>query len=151
MATFAKGSPDADYGRYRSLIPWLLGGRSMFRYLTLATCVALASTALHADNKEQARLQQVGVVMQQVLDVPDDIPQQLLENTECVIVIPSMTKIAIGTLLRPDADAASAVYGRRQTARANVAGTPPIAVPESGRHFVDGLDKGTPRNESKRT
>src|SRR3954462_14838669 len=68
----------------------------MFRYLTLATCVVLASTALHAQNKEQGRLEQVGVVMQEVLDVPDNIPQELLEKAECVIVIPSMTKIAIG-------------------------------------------------------
>src|SRR4051812_23880258 len=68
----------------------------MFRCLTLATCVALASTALHADNKEHARLEQVGVVMQEVLDVPDNIPQQLLEKAECVIVIPSMTKVAMG-------------------------------------------------------
>jgi lipid-binding SYLF domain-containing protein len=68
----------------------------MFRYLTIATCVVLASTALHAENKEHARLEQIGVVMQEVLDVPDNIPQQLLEKAECVLVIPSMTKIAVG-------------------------------------------------------
>src|SRR3954462_9646155 len=68
----------------------------MFRHLTLATCVVLASTALHAENKQQGRLEQVGVVMQEVLDVPDNIPHELLEKAECVIVIPSMTKIAIG-------------------------------------------------------
>src|SRR3954449_3513829 len=68
----------------------------MFRHLTLATCVVLASTALHAENKQQGRLEQVGVVMQEVLDVPDNIPQELLEKAECVIVIPSMTKLAIG-------------------------------------------------------
>src|SRR3954449_6505007 len=68
----------------------------MFRHLTLATCVVLASTALHAENKQQGRLEQIGVVMQEVLDVPDNIPQQLLEKAECVLVIPSMTKIAVG-------------------------------------------------------
>src|SRR3954469_21435805 len=68
----------------------------MFRYLTLATCVALASTALYAENKEQGRLENCGTVMQEVLDVPDNIPQELLEKAECVIVIPSMTKVAIG-------------------------------------------------------
>src|SRR3954469_6395511 len=68
----------------------------MFRYLTIATCFALASTALHAESKEHARLEQIGVVMQEVLDVPDNIPQQLLEKAECVLVIPSMTKIAVG-------------------------------------------------------
>src|SRR5258706_15069619 len=34
--------------------------------------------------------------MQEILDVPDNIPQELLEKAECVIVIPSMTKVAIG-------------------------------------------------------
>src|SRR3954466_7064443 len=68
----------------------------MFRYLTIATCLVLASATLHAENKEHARLEQIGVVMQEVLDVPDNIPQQLLEKAECVLVIPSMTKIAVG-------------------------------------------------------
>ena len=68
----------------------------MFRYLTLATCVVLASSAVHAESKEQGRLEQVGIVMQEVLDVPDNIPQELLEKAECVIVIPSMTKVALG-------------------------------------------------------
>jgi SH3 domain-containing YSC84-like protein 1 len=31
-----------------------------------------------------------------VLEVPDNIPQELLETAECVIVIPSMTKVAFG-------------------------------------------------------
>src|SRR4051812_8503877 len=71
-------------------------GHSMLRSLTLATCVVLASSALHAENKEQGRLEQVGIVMQEVLDVPDNIPQELLDKAECVIVIPSMTKVALG-------------------------------------------------------
>jgi lipid-binding SYLF domain-containing protein len=233
----------------------------MFRYLTLAACVVLASSVVHAENKEQGRLEQVGVVMQEVLDVPDNIPQELLEKAECVIVIPSMTKVALGiggsygrgamscrtgkafngpwgapamysleggsfglqlgaestdvvllvmnnrgvdallsskvklggnisaaagpkgrnleastdatmraeilsysrarglfagvslegTSLRPDDDATRAVYARKLTARAIVTGTRAVAVPESGRHFIAVLEKGAPRNESKRT
>jgi lipid-binding SYLF domain-containing protein len=34
--------------------------------------------------------------MQEILAVPDNIPQELLEKAECVIVIPSMTKVAMG-------------------------------------------------------
>jgi len=236
--------------------------RSLTLTLALASSVVFASTALHAadNNKEQGRLEQVGVVMQEVLDVPDNIPQELLEKAECVIVIPSMTKVAIGiggsygrgamscrtgsnfngpwgapamyaldggsvgfqlgaestdvvllvmnrrgvdallnskvklggnasaaagpkgrnleastdvtmraeilsysrarglfagvslegTSLRPDDDATRAVYGRKLSARSIVAGKRPVAVPESGRHFVDVLDKGAPRNESKK-
>ena len=58
--------------------------------------VVFGSAALGAANKEESRLENCGVVMQEVLDVPDNIPQELLEKAECVIVIPSMTKIALG-------------------------------------------------------
>src|SRR4051812_45203733 len=68
----------------------------MLRYFSLALCFVLGSTALRAENKEQGRLENCGVVMQEVLDVPDNIPQELLEKAECVIVIPSMTKVALG-------------------------------------------------------
>src|ERR1051325_2305865 len=68
----------------------------MFRFLSLALCFLLGSISLAADNKEQGRLENCGVVMQEILDVPDNIPQELLEKAECVIVIPSMTKVAFG-------------------------------------------------------
>ena len=68
----------------------------MFRYLSLALCFMVGSISLGADNKEQDRLENCGVVMQEILDVPDNIPQELLEKAECVIVIPSMTKVALG-------------------------------------------------------
>lgn len=67
----------------------------MLRYLSLALCFVLGSTAFAA-NKEQDRLENCGVVMQEILDVADNIPQELLEKAECVIVIPSMTKVAVG-------------------------------------------------------
>jgi len=68
----------------------------MLRYLSLTLCFVLGSAALFAANKEQDRLENCGVVMQEILDVPDNIPQELLEKAECVIVIPSMTKLALG-------------------------------------------------------
>jgi lipid-binding SYLF domain-containing protein len=72
----------------------------MLRYLSLSLCLVLGSSVLGAAdpdrNKEQDRLANCGVVMQEVLDVPDNIPQELLEKAECVVVIPSMTKVALG-------------------------------------------------------
>src|SRR5438132_1200911 len=68
----------------------------MVRYLSLALCFVLGSAALGAANKEQDRLANCGVVMQEIIDIPDNIPQELLEKAECVIVIPSMTKVALG-------------------------------------------------------
>jgi len=47
-----------------------------------------------AGNKEQERLENSGTVLQEVMDVPDNIPQELLEKAECVIVFPSVLKAA---------------------------------------------------------
>jgi lipid-binding SYLF domain-containing protein len=68
----------------------------MSRQVSLVVCVLVATVSLGAATKEQGRLENCGVVMQEVLDVPDNIPQELLEKAECVVVIPSMTKVAMG-------------------------------------------------------
>jgi SH3 domain-containing YSC84-like protein 1 len=70
----------------------------MKKYLVAATCLTLVAGAVFAKklNNEQKRLAECGVVMQEVLNVPDNIPQELLEKAECVIVIPSVKKLAFG-------------------------------------------------------
>jgi SH3 domain-containing YSC84-like protein 1 len=70
----------------------------MKRYLIGAVCLTLVAGVVYASklNKEQKRLEECGVVMQEVLNVPDNIPQELLEKAECVIVIPSVRKLAFG-------------------------------------------------------
>src|SRR5579862_9078764 len=67
----------------------------MIRKLTLLVCLGLvASVPLFAGNKEQERLHNAGVVMHEIMNVPDNIPQQVLEKAECVIVFPSVLKAA---------------------------------------------------------
>jgi SH3 domain-containing YSC84-like protein 1 len=68
---------------------------AVVRY-TVAFVVVGGLAVLGAENKEQGRLQECGTVMEEILNVPDNIPQELLEKAECVIVIPSMMKVAIG-------------------------------------------------------
>ncbi len=68
----------------------------MKKYLVAVACLTLAAGAVYAANKEQKRLENCGVVMQEVINVPDNIPQELLEKAECVIVIPSVRKLAFG-------------------------------------------------------
>jgi SH3 domain-containing YSC84-like protein 1 len=70
----------------------------MKRYLISAVCLTLIAGVVYARklNKEQERLANCGVVMQEVINVPDNIPQELLEKAECVIVIPSVRKLAFG-------------------------------------------------------
>jgi lipid-binding SYLF domain-containing protein len=66
----------------------------MFRKLTFGVCIMFAASSLFAANKEQKRLENAGTVMQEVMGVPDDIPQELLDKAECVIVFPSVLKAA---------------------------------------------------------
>jgi lipid-binding SYLF domain-containing protein len=70
----------------------------MKRFMVTAACLTLVAGALYAKklNKEQDRLENCGVVMQEVLNIPDNIPTDLLEKAECVIVIPSVKKLAFG-------------------------------------------------------
>jgi SH3 domain-containing YSC84-like protein 1 len=67
----------------------------MLRKSILVVCLGLVATApLFAANKEQKRLANAGVVMQEIMNVPDNIPQEVLEKAECVIVFPSVLKAA---------------------------------------------------------
>jgi lipid-binding SYLF domain-containing protein len=70
----------------------------MWRSLTLLfVCFLLPSMALSADQtREQKRLEASGQVLKEILNIPDGIPKSLLDKAECVIVIPSMLKFAIG-------------------------------------------------------
>ena len=68
----------------------------MFRTAALSLCLVVALASTGAANKEESRLENSGVVLEEVLGVPDNIPQELLDKAECVIVIPSMLKVAVG-------------------------------------------------------
>src|SRR5713101_6171204 len=63
-----------------------------------SSLLALALVALPlaaADNqKEVDHLENCGMVLKEILDMPDDIPQDLLDKAECVIVYPSVLKAA---------------------------------------------------------
>ena len=232
----------------------------MLRKSILAICLTLVAAMVCSaqDNKEQKRLENAGLVMQEIMNIPDNIPQQVLEKAECVIVFPSVLKAAFvvgasygrgamvcrtgehfrgpwgapamfaleggsigfqiggeatdlvllimndrgassiisskvklggdasvaagpvgrdaaantdaymraeilsysrtrgifagvsleGSTLRPDDDATADVYGRKLTAKEIIEGGN-VAVPESGRHLVAVLEKGSPHNESK--
>src|SRR5436309_2452643 len=66
----------------------------MISFLMASSLVALPLTA---DSKKEAeRLDNCGTVLKEILDIPDNIPTDLLDKAECVIVIPSVLKLAVG-------------------------------------------------------
>src|SRR3974377_246534 len=68
------------------------------KWMRLGAIVALVSTSVSAadQTREEKRLESCGQVLKEVLDIPDGIPKYLLNKAECVIVIPTELKFAIG-------------------------------------------------------
>jgi lipid-binding SYLF domain-containing protein len=69
--------------------------RSIFAAIALLA-IAPLSIAKDSDRAkdERERLQNAGVVMREIMDVPDDVPRDLLDRARCVIVMPSVVKAA---------------------------------------------------------
>jgi lipid-binding SYLF domain-containing protein len=69
----------------------------MKNFLSLFVVCSLVSLSLAADNEhEQERVRNSGQVLKEILDVPDNIPQDLLDKAECVVILPSVKKAAFG-------------------------------------------------------
>lgn len=63
--------------------------------LSSVVALALAALPLSADNKKETeRLENCGTVLKEVMDIPDDIPQELIDKAECIIIYPSVLKAA---------------------------------------------------------
>jgi lipid-binding SYLF domain-containing protein len=62
--------------------------------LALIPVSSSVSSAKDKDEKENDRLQNAGTVMKEIMDVPDNIPQDLMDKARCVIVFPSVVKAA---------------------------------------------------------
>jgi lipid-binding SYLF domain-containing protein len=64
----------------------------------ISSLMALAMIALplsaEGDKKEADRLENCGTVIKEIMDIPDDIPPDLVDKAECIIVYPSVLKAA---------------------------------------------------------
>jgi len=63
--------------------------------LVLAAAIGLVQIPARASD-ETERLDQCAQVMKEVLDIPEGIPADLLNKAECVVIIPSVKKLALG-------------------------------------------------------
>jgi len=53
-----------------------------------------STTSAKDDEKEADRIENAGRVVKEIMDIPDDIPQDLIDKAECIIVYPSVLKAA---------------------------------------------------------
>jgi len=68
--------------------------KTLLAFLTL--CVSMAPVFAADNDKEVDRVEQSGHVLKEILNIPDDIPQDLLDKAECIVVLPSVKKAAFG-------------------------------------------------------
>src|SRR5215469_4922431 len=64
--------------------------------LALLLACSLLQSAFAENQKEQERVKESGEVLKEILNIPDDIPQDLLDKAECLVVLPSVKKGAFG-------------------------------------------------------
>ena len=72
---------------------------SLMKNVVAMLCIAAfacVSAAAAKSKKEVERLEQCGEVLKEILDIPDNLPTDLLNDAECVIVFPSVKKFAMG-------------------------------------------------------
>ena len=71
----------------------------MKRLVAVVTSVLfLVAPMLAASESEkvQDRVKNAGEVLKEIINIPDDIPKDLFDRAECIIVLPSVKKFAIG-------------------------------------------------------
>ena len=85
--------PRASSGARGAELPKEVPMKKLIAVLALS---GLVTVSLWAANKEDERVQTAGEVMQAILDIPEGIPQSILDKADCVIVMPSVVKFAIG-------------------------------------------------------
>ena len=64
--------------------------------LALLLACAFLTSAFADNQKEQERVKESGEVLKEILNIPDDIPQELLDKAECLVILPSVKKGAFG-------------------------------------------------------
>ncbi len=62
--------------------------------LAIPLVAALLVVPAIAQDRENERLEEAATVLREIMNVPDNIPQDLIDKAECVIVVPSVKKAA---------------------------------------------------------
>ena len=70
--------------------------KTMKKILGVITLLAIIALPVFGQEKEQSRVANAGQVMKEVLNIPDDIPQSVIDKADCVVVLPSVLKFAFG-------------------------------------------------------
>jgi lipid-binding SYLF domain-containing protein len=67
---------------------------NLTRFFLGCTLTAALALSANAQSKEQDRVENAGRVIKEIMDIPDDIPQNVIDKADCVVVLPSVLKAA---------------------------------------------------------
>lgn len=70
--------------------------KHMSGVVALVLAVSLVALCASDTEKDEDRLKNCGDVLNEILKVPENIPQNLLDKADCVVVFPSVLKAALG-------------------------------------------------------
>src|SRR5271154_2918622 len=62
----------------------------------IVLCISMTPAFAADSGTEEDRVEQSGHVLKEILNIPDDIPQDLIDKAECVVILPSVKKAAFG-------------------------------------------------------
>src|SRR6202451_3781916 len=68
----------------------------MKRFWLNVVLLAVVASPAFGQGKEQDRVENAGKVIKEIMDIPDDVPQSVIDKADCVVVLPSVLKFAIG-------------------------------------------------------
>ena len=66
----------------------------MIKAVAAAGLIAALMLTAPASEKECGRVEDAGRVMKEIMNIPDDIPRSVIGKAECVVVLPSVVKLA---------------------------------------------------------
>jgi lipid-binding SYLF domain-containing protein len=58
--------------------------------------LALLALPTVGQDKEEDRVEKAGTVIKEIMDIPDDVPPDVIDRADCVVVLPSVLKFALG-------------------------------------------------------
>jgi lipid-binding SYLF domain-containing protein len=73
-----------------------LQGELMKTSLIVMSLISMLALPAFGQKKEEERVENAGTVVKEIMDVPDDVPQSVIDKADCVVVLPSVIKFAIG-------------------------------------------------------
>jgi len=68
----------------------------MKRFCLAVILLVVVALPAFGQKKERDRVHNAGKVMKEITNIPEDIPQSVIDKADCVVVLPSVVKFAIG-------------------------------------------------------